>query len=298
MNTKAIAVYVDNSERMVTEFSWLWKTWKYHNLDSEFDLVVYHHPDVLEKLRVFSDIQKISMSPIRMSEKYKFLNSHYFCIDEWSEPLKKYDYLLKTDCDVFLTYNLKGYTPSKLLVGEGQYYQSEDQKKIDFIKKVSQDFNLNYKHMSNIGASFFGKTEIVLGIVMNQITATEHILLNYFSESDDDKQSGFNVGIASMIAGEIVINGLTSQQHVNLYSLDSKCWEQEIGTDTLHIHAWHTDKKWSKHSYFNGEYKDWVVSEEDKYKSAAHYCQFIANLDIRIFTKNNETIAEILKDFL
>lgn len=85
------------------------------------------------------------------------MNSHYFCLDEWSETLKKYDYLLKTDCDVFLTHNLKGYEPSKLLVGEGGYYDTDDENKINFIKKISNDFNLKYRHMSNVGASFLVK---------------------------------------------------------------------------------------------------------------------------------------------
>jgi len=276
---KAIAVYVDNNDRIITEFSWLWKTWKYHNLNEEYDLVVYHHPNSKEKLQKFDGIVTIPMNPIRMSEEYKFLNSHYFCLDEFSEPLKKYKYLLKTDCDVFLTKNLKGYEPSKILVGEGGYYDNSDEKKINFIKKISSDFKLPYRHMSNVGASFFGETDYVLTIVKTQITITEHILNNYFKNTDICVYSGFKKGISSMIAGEVVINGCFGNQHVILYGLDSKCWEMtKIGSDVLHIHAWHTDMKFSKHSFFKGEYRDWVVKEEDIYENAANYCQYFATL--------------------
>jgi hypothetical protein len=230
----------------------------------------------------------IEMTPIRMSTEYGFLNSHYFCLDEWSEPLKEYDFLLKTDCDVFLTHNLIGYTPSKLHVGQGNYYNSENIKKIDFIKKICDNFNFKYKHMSNIGASFFGRTDYVLYIVKNQALITEHILKNYFIESDIDDESGFHKGISSMIAGEVIVNAGFSQQHVSLYTIDSKCWESTlIGSDVLHIHAWHTTQKWSKHQFFNGDYNDWVVDEKDMNKSASDYCQFFANLNIEEVILNN-----------
>jgi len=281
-NKKAIAVYLDDSDIMETEFSWLYKTWKLWSLDKEYDLVVYYNPPAGKRIEKFVDVVKISMAPIRMALQYKFLNSHYFCLDEWSEPLKKYDYLLKTDCDVFLTHNLKGYEPSKLLVGQGGYYDTDDENKINFIKKISNDFNLKYRHMSNVGASFFGKTNLVLNLVKNQAIITEHILNKYFNENDVDLESVFKKEISSMIAGEVTVNGCLTNQHINLYTLDHKCWETtKIGSDVLHIHAWHTTQKWSKHDYFNGKYKDWVVKEEDMYKSAANYCQFISNIPLK-----------------
>lgn len=275
---KAIAVYVDNSERILTEFSWLYKTWKLYSLDEEFDLVVYHHPLVKEKLEMFSGIIKIEMPNIRLSEKYKFLNSHYFCLDEWSEPLKKYKYLLKTDCDVFLTENLKGYIPSKFMIGEGGYYMYNETEKFNYIRELSKSMGLNHNNMSLIGASFFGKTNEVLFIVKKQAFLTESILENY-SKTKEFQDSGFKVGISSMIAGEIIINHTLSNQYVILYTLDNKCWETtKIGSDVLHIHAWHSGLKWSKHSFFNGDYKDWIVEEKEVFKNAANYCHWIATL--------------------
>jgi hypothetical protein len=84
-----------------------------------------------------------------------------------------------------------------------------------------------------------------------------------------------------MIAGEVAINHVFNNQHVTLYCLDSKCWEtSKIGNDVLHIHAWHTDQKWSKHQYFNGEYKDWNVEFTEAFDNAANYCHWIANTSI------------------
>jgi hypothetical protein len=280
MNNKAIAVYVDDNKKMLIEFSWLWKTWKYNQLDKDFDLIVYHNPSLTNELDEFTDIIKIPMPVMRMGNKYKFLNSHYFCLDEWSEPLRKYEYLMKTDCDVFLTHNLKGYTPSKVLVGLGGYYDSTDELKVNVIKKLCKENGFDYQNLSNTGATFYGKTKTILSIVKNQAVLTENILIDYF-KSDYCPYSGFHRGISSMIAGEVVVNGLLSRQTAILYALDSKCWKTtEIGSDVLHIHAWHSYDEWSKHDFFEGKYNDWVVDYEDRYKSAAHYCHWVATNDI------------------
>lgn len=277
MIEKAIVVYLDDSDRIEEEFSWLYKTWKLHSLDNEFDLVVYHDPGAKSRVDKYENIVKIEMGPIRLSNYYKFLKSHYFCMDEWNEPLRKYKYLLKTDCDVFLTKNMKGYIPSKTMIGSGGYYDQNDDRKIAFFRSISKKLNIPYNNMSGIGASFFGKTDIIIKLVNNQINITEYLLTNLFKENRLDNESGFDSGISSMIGGEIAVNMMFKNQHVSLYTLDSKCWETtNIGSDVIHIHAWHTVQPWSKHSYFNDEYKDWNVEFHDMYKSAAHYCHWIA----------------------
>ena len=50
MIEKAIAVYLDNSDKIEEEFSWLYKTWLLYSLDKEFDLVVYYSPDAKDRL--------------------------------------------------------------------------------------------------------------------------------------------------------------------------------------------------------------------------------------------------------
>jgi hypothetical protein len=278
MNQKAIVVYLDNSDIMQEEFSWLWKTWQLYSLEDEFDLVVYYNPDAKHRLIHFPGIVTIPMPYIRMASEYKFLNSHYFCLDEWSEPLKRYKYILKTDCDVFLTENIKGFVPTKFMVGEGGFYRQQENNKVEYIKKIAKELGYEYHHMSLIGASFFGKTSEVIPVVKMQALLTERII-SEFIKRDDFKDSGFHSGIASMIAGEIIINHVFSQQHLNLYSLDSKCWSTtKIGTDNIHIHAWHSDIDWSKHKYFEGGYKNWQVNLEDAFKNATNYCHWVSSL--------------------
>ena len=284
MNKKAIVVYLDKSHRIQLEFSWLYKTWLLHSLDKEYDLVVYHHPEAKYAAESFRGIKTYEMPYIRMAEEYKFLNSHYFCQEPWCQPLREYDYILKTDCDVFLTHNLKNYTPSKLLIGEGGYYNGWEEKKFNFMRQKFKQFygaKANFNFLIRSGASYFGNTRSVIALVQGQIAATEEII-KYFdrkgiSSHDDDPDTGFHRGISSMIGGELALNKMFSNQHVIMYALDSHCWETtEIGSDVLHIHAWHSGQKFSKHSFIRGEYEDWIVDDEERYSNAANYCQWIA----------------------
>lgn len=280
MNRKAIAVYLDNHVKFDIEFSWLWKTWKLWSLDEEWDLVVYYNPDAKQYIDKYEGVIAVEMTPIGMSAEYPFLNSHYFCKEPYSQILKKYDYLLKTDCDVFLTENLRGFVPSKFMVGQGGYYNQTETNKIDYIKSLSIKFGLTYKSMSLSGASFLGKTKEVIQATNNQSHLTEAILKNHV-ETEEFKNSGFHKGISSMIAGELVINHCFSNQNLTLYSLDSKCFNHiKIASDVIHIHAWHVYSKWSKLNYFRGEYNDWRVELADAFSNAANYCHFIATSSI------------------
>lgn len=259
---------------MEIELSWLYKTWALHRLDQEYDLVIYHNPTASHRLVNFQNTVNIPMAPIRMATEYKFLNSHYFCTKGYDEPLKSYAYLMKTDCDVFLTSNLMGHTPTKLQIGEGGYYKQGDEKSISIIKQISKSLGLGYNHMPSIGASFFGKTKDVLNLTSSQVMITEYLLKNWHRI---EGIKIFKKGIASMIAGEIAVNHCFNNQHVALYTLDTLCWRtRQISKEILHIHAWHSEIAWSKHDFFAGKYSNWSVSQSEAYDNAANYCQWIA----------------------
>ena len=72
---KAIVVYVGDYNNSDIEFSWLYKTWKLWSLDNEYDLVVYSHINVINKLEKYKGIKLIEMPTIRLGDVFKDLNS-------------------------------------------------------------------------------------------------------------------------------------------------------------------------------------------------------------------------------
>lgn len=264
---------------MEQEFSWLYKTWLLHSLEKEYDMVVYYNPEA-KMLKNFPGIIQIPMSPVRLANKYPFLNSHYFCLKEYREPLKKYDFLLKTDCDVFLTKNIKNFTPHKIMIGMGRFYDAKKIEKINFIKNISKDLGFGYNNMANVGASFYGATESILSLVSTQASVTEYILNKYFRKTNIEPISGFHKGVSSMIGGEVAVNHCFDSSHVNMYTLDSSCKKNPISSDVLHIHAWHTEEWWSKHHFFEGRYNNIKIDFRDAFKTSGNYCHWIATTPI------------------
>lgn len=313
---KAIAVYLDDSDNMETELSWLYKSWLVNGLNKEWDLVVYYNPTAEERVRRFGGTFQVPLKPQRMADDYPFLNSHYFCLPEYNEFLKSYKYLLKTDCDTFVTHNLKGYDPGeKFHYGLAQYYGAKDTAaKIHWMKYelapmlslAGGNVKCDHQYMTNVGASFLGKSDWVLQMTSHQAMLTEQILKIFqaspyqavVNQLDAEKAfkslqkvmgPGLMEGIASMIGGELAVNSTLYPQHVNPWSLDSKCWKAtQLSTNVIHIHAWHTQDKFSKHEFFKGSYEDWTVHYDNRLDNCANYCQWIATTPL-------EEIKEIAK---
>jgi hypothetical protein len=279
MNIKAIVVYLDDNERNLEEFTWLYKTWILNDLNIEYDLVIYGPIEVQEKLPIHNNIIFRKMDPVYLKDSfwinYRFVNS-FAMFNESSERLwiSKYKYILKTDCDVFLTKNLLGLEPEKTFIGYGGYMSSKEgsevsSKLIEFSKKL----NFVYQNINHIGASIFGKTDLLTTLIYSHFLVTKFILKSF--GNDLGKWPGWFRGVSSMYAIHLVINNFCEVKKIKQNTLDEFCADDKITKDTYHIHAWHYDGYFSKHKWFNGEYGKLVV---DIIPSVANqYCHWIVS---------------------
>ncbi len=282
---KAIALYVDKDPKFKQEFSWLYKTWVYHKLDEEYDLVVFHHPEA--DLSEFKGIVNIpfNFDGYGVADSYPFLKSHYFCLDETCRThLRKYTYLLKTECDTFLTSKLKGFDPERyVFVGAGGYCGQNTAKQIERVRK---EMGIKYAYedsmpMHNVGASFFAQTSTILLLVGNQAIITKRLLNGEFKDTEGSWKERWFKETASMYAGEITLNMYLSHQDVIQGMLDGRCWNTPIPSHVLHIHAWHVSKGkgWSKQDFQAGLYKDRSVDHtQPPPRIASDYCHYFATM--------------------
>lgn len=306
MNCKAIVVYVDDTKQCLEEFSWLYKTWRLWKLDNEFDLVAYHNPSAVNNLPVYPNLILKPLKPLHKNEtfwkEYPFVNS-FAMFNEQAEVdwfKERYTHIMKTDCDVFLTKHFAGHAPTRMMIGVGGYMptspESDKDSILENLKRIANNLKLKRNGFINIGASIFGKTNSVLNTVKIHFIITKYLLTTEWKE-DKGKWPGWNIGVASMYAIDIVVNHLYTQQHINLYSLDEKCWKHNvIDKNTIHIHAWHSYDYFSKHDWFEGKYEKLTTDKVPT--NAAEYCHWIVSNDLETLmdTIKNEEKSHMIYD--
>lgn len=86
-------------------------------------------------------------------------------------------------------------------------------------------------------------------------------------------------GVLTMYAGELALNALEPQNY-SLGLFDHFCHgTQLIGSDVLHIHAWHSAGYWSKHDYRSGAYDAMSLSEINQ-ETTGGYCHWLARASL------------------
>ena len=280
MNNKAIVVYVDDNERNIEEYSWLYKSWNINHLYLEYDLVVYCNPRTVSRLEVHKNILIREMKPVHETEQfwkdYKFVNSFaMFNSESEVEWIKsRYDYVLKSDCDVFLTKNMMGLNPDKVMIGIGAYALACFDDVYENLNRVRKNLNFKNEGINHVGASIFAKTDTVVNVVKNHFIVTKYLIEEEFNDYMGEWPCWYGP-VASMYAIDLVVNNLLSAAIINAWCLDAQCMSNRIDASTYHIHAWHTASDFSKGKWFNGEYA--ILKSSTVPNIAKDYCLWIAS---------------------
>lgn len=288
-NKKAIVVYVDNNKTNFIEFSWLYKTFILWELYSEYDIICYCNPDAISEIPQHENILVKPLEPLNKPgsfwHTYGFVNSFAMFNDPNEEAWirENYEYILKTDCDVFLTENILGYEPDRLMIGMGGYMNEAPDEVLSNLLRIKDNMKMNYNNLNHIGASIFGPSGYVTTVVSNHFHLTHYILSTEFTEEFKGQWPGWFRGVASMYAIHLAINHMFSEEHLSLYTLDTLCWGNKIQKDTIHIHAWHGAEYFSKHDFFANKYEPLITNEVPKL--AGEYCHWIACNDIEDLKK-------------
>jgi hypothetical protein len=280
-NSKAIVVYLDAGDKAAEEFSWLQKTYLLWDLQLEYDLVVFHNPAVTPPQD--EGLVARPLAPMAQEDEfwsdYPFVNSFAMFRHQTEKEriLDQYEFLLKTDCDVFLTSNLRGLAPDKVLLGYGGYM--EDLESRDEVTKnlsrLAKEYRISDCSLNHVGASIFGKTRDVLPVISDHLAMTRRLLETEWRSGNPGKWPGWYRGVASMYAIHLAVNKNLQARDVRLNALDSFCLDNKISKDVLHIHAWHCVADFSKHKWFAGKYKRPSISAlPDKAKD---YCLCVAS---------------------
>ena len=276
-----IVVYVDNTATMIEEFSWLYKSLIFSGATAACDIIAVCNPDALNKLPAEKHIRYIAAPPFADSNAewsdYKFINSVANLISpDVSDVCREYDFILKTDCDTFVTSELASFQPSGLCLGFGAYAYAESVRRK--LTECSQRWGYPHGGTHNVGASVYGPTGMVLDFLNAQMTSCERLLQEEFTDFIGE-WPGWSKQVLTMYAGELALR-LTYPQRCCLGLLDHfTSGDRKLASDVLHIHAWHTESYWSKHDFREGKY-DAIEPENIDRTTLGGYCHWLAAVSL------------------
>lgn len=183
-NSVAVTTFVDDNPQLIEEFGWLYRSWIYSGCSETSDLVVFC-AGVKDKLVDDENIIYVDLCPLSKTDSlwanYKFINSiHYLTTPIAEKVLKDYDYILRTDNDVFLTHNFKDLKPRLPMFGVGGYVRNREV--AEKLMMVATKLKLNYCFFHNVGSTIFYKTKGVIIYSKQQLNLCCYLMHEEFKE--------------------------------------------------------------------------------------------------------------------
>lgn len=267
MSRRAIVCYVDAHEHLIQQLLAL-RLSCLHSGVVETDLVVFGPAEVLVGLP--DDLVTIPQRPASddpVWHGYRFINSITCLNGAGSERLEQYTHLLRTDVDTFLTPSWNRFRPEVFTTGHGAYSNGDDVRQR--IVALAADYGLNHHGLTNVGATWYGATDVVRRAAALSEMICRDLLNGQFRE-DEGKWPGWFRGVASMYAGEIAVNHLAPDAERSRL-LDAPSTGNASPSSVVHIHCWHTDTPFSKHWFMNHRYPPESVATLNP-DETADYC--------------------------
>ena len=272
MKDVAVVVYLDNEPKLQQEFRWLHKSWCYSGSNQTSDLIVFHHPEVKELPK---DVTEIPLEPLTTKERiwsgYPFINSVYHLTTPEAAGLTSYRYILRTDCDCFLTPSFPNLRPRLATFGIGMYAQIPAV--VVRLARIAEKWGILY-NFNNVGSTFMMNSDLALKFSCLHMEYCHKLLADEFREGPGE-WPGWFLGVLTMYAGNLAANAFFGTG-LTLGGLDCHCMSQDRMCSTdYHIHAWHTYDYFSKFTWHGYGYKDIDMSALDPRK-ISDYCLLMA----------------------
>lgn len=276
MKKVGIACYIDNDADIQQEFKWLVKSWQCSGSWLMSDIIAFHHPYVapwatpVEHGVIYVPLTAHA-DKYDYWKDYRFINSIGYMAEPEAGVLAKYDYILRTDCDCFLTPYFPTLRPRLTTFGAGQFASGPGvtQRLADIAEKWGI-----LPVFSNVGSTVFGTPSKVMTYSNVQLEFCKKLREEEFTDGPGE-WPGWWFGTLSMYAGQLAANAYFGTS-LNIGGLDCHCLSHDvISPQDYHIHAWHTYEHFSKFNWRSGKYRVYDQSKLDITK-IADYCLWIA----------------------
>jgi hypothetical protein len=254
------------------------------DLDDKFHFVLFVEPESVNKIKIRKNVSVYEYKSPQDDyyNKNRFAKSLVF-VNENKKILENYDYIIKTDTDVFFTPHMNSHIfDDKIYFGFGHHKWSHEQ-----MFEVAHAFGYyDYKDVISPNSTLIGTSKDIIEIMKESDDLCKKVF--YYLCPDGEFQNQIDhwgkqlyAGTSTLIATEIVLaSKYTIDKFVMTNKIDGDSTSKENYNNVYHMHQWHTDNIFSKFKARNGEY-DSIEYREDS--SCSSYC-------LNIFLQNKKEI--------
>lgn len=275
---RALALFLEENPLLIANAHWLYASWK-HVASKDTDLVFMGTEAALRKIP--RDVVKIIQQPLADDPTwldYRYVNSLACLNAPGTSVLDEYDVLLRSDVDVFLTPGWNSYYPAEFTAGTGAY--SNDERVKENVRRIADKFGLKHRGVSNVGSTLYGKTPLMKEVCELATDLCKYIRTVEFRD-DLGAWPSWYAGVSLLYATEIAVNHLAPSVTSPSSKLDGYSASDRLVRDHAHIHAFHTDERFSKFRCFDGAY-DHLREEALDLNIVRDYCTAMALRGTRI----------------
>ena len=248
---RAIVCFIEERPQyLIQQALALRESWLYVE-SPDTDLVVMGPPAALAYIP--DDVVKIEQRSVADDPEwfgYRYANAISCLNGAGAGYLDRYSHILHTDVDTFITPAWNKFYPSGFVCGEGGYAERASVQ--ENIRDISAEFGLTHRGLTNTGATWYGPTAMIRRLGALTAMMVQYIYSRNFI-TDKGKWPGWYHAVTLLYAAEIAINHLIPGAAKTL-QLDCPSTSDRSTLDHAHIHCWHGEEKFSKHSFLQGKY--------------------------------------------
>ncbi|CAF0832488.1 unnamed protein product [Rotaria sp. Silwood1] len=191
--------------------------------------------------------------------------------------LKMYDFILRTDIDVFIYRHFATYIPQNctFITGLGGYGTDFNRRKF---KRIANDMGFAHANISNMGSTWYGSPYDAYLVANQTLHGMLWLALYEFAMPEREGKLGtsmwpeWHFGVLLLYGQHLALNHLVGINQIQLF-IGHDLLDQSSTDDTvayvqqgirLNLHCWHTDLPFSKFVFKMGKYNQ---TDLEKYKN-------------------------------
>ena len=247
---RALVCFVGDRPHLIQQALALRHSWL-NAASPDTDLVMMGPESVLARFP--QDVVKIPQRSVQEDPEwrgYRYIDSVACFNGRGSEQLDRYTHILRTDVDTFITPTWNTFHPAGFMFGNGGYSNDDDVR--HRILNIAAEWGLVHRGLTNVNSTWYGPTPLVRRACAVTEMLTKHILADCFGD-ERGEWPGWYREVALLYAGEIAVNHCAPGAKGTML-LDGSNTGTHPTRNYAHIHCWHTDQKFSKHAFLNGDY--------------------------------------------